>query len=121
MLSTQEVCRRSRATYRQVDYWIRAGVIAPAIASANGSGTRRAFTEDQVRVVRLVADLAALGATTPVLTRAAAWASLHPFEAWHGLAYVDDEGFVSTQAPGGSCWAVDLAECSACTAHSAVA
>lgn len=117
MLSTRDVARRAGASYRQLDYWIRSGVVVPDRAEARGSGSRRAFSEEQVRVVRLVADLSTLGATSAVLRRAADWAALHPFESWHGLAFIDDDGFVSTEPPGGSCWAVDLAECAACTAH----
>jgi DNA-binding transcriptional MerR regulator len=40
-------------TYRQLDYWVRRGLLEPAVA-ANGSGTKRRWTtEDLGRVRRL--------------------------------------------------------------------
>lgn len=43
LLSSIEVCRRARITYRQLDYWVRTGVVEPTV-DARGSGTQRRFT-----------------------------------------------------------------------------
>lgn len=52
--STPEVCRLTGATYRQVDYWCRVGLIRPGLCDARGSGTRRRFTEDDVAALKAV-------------------------------------------------------------------
>jgi DNA-binding transcriptional MerR regulator len=45
LLRTAEVVERSGLTYRQVDYWVRAGLITPAriVRKADGPGSRRLF------------------------------------------------------------------------------
>lgn len=47
--TAREVCRIAGCTYRQLDYWIRTGLIFPAV-QADGSGTRRQFSYDEVRI-----------------------------------------------------------------------
>lgn len=109
MLTTKEMTLRSGATYRQLDYWTRQGVLTPVIP-ASGTGTRRAFSQRQVRVVRMVADLARLGATEPVLKAAARDAELLPADYWWGMAYVTEDGTLG-RVPASSCWAIDLGHC----------
>jgi hypothetical protein len=111
MFSTSEMCRLAGCSYRQLDYWMRHGVIHPAIR-ADVSGTRRAFSPRQVPIVRMVADLSGLGATCDVMTMAAFSADLIPADMWHGIAYVTPTGAVDFTPPGSSCWAVDLGKCS---------
>lgn len=105
------MCRLTRCTYRQLDYWVRTGIVTPAIANPRGSGNRRRWAPDQVRVVRMIADLCALGATNPVLVEAVATAERMPEHEWQGMGFVDETGRVDRTPPGGSCWAVDLSMC----------
>lgn len=56
---TEEVCELVGCTYRQLDYWVRTGVIRPH-TQASGSGTQRFFSEADIKEVRMVADIAAL-------------------------------------------------------------
>ncbi len=112
MVSTKRVCQVAGITYRQLDYWIRNAVVSPTVG-ANGSGTRRAFTLHEVRIVRLVADLNRLGAGSDALRKAAMFAELLSPREWTGHAYVDATGEL-TLAPHGSCYVVDLG---ACTDH----
>ncbi len=58
--TTPEVCRLTGATYREVDYWCRRGLIVPAV-EARGSGSARAFSDANVAEVRLVVALRGLG------------------------------------------------------------
>jgi len=41
-------------TYRQLDYWARTGLIAPSIASAAGSGSRRLYSYRDLLELRVV-------------------------------------------------------------------
>lgn len=50
-----EVLRLTGLTYRQLDYWIRSGYIAPSQRDV-GSGGRRRFTRDEVAAIIYVAD-----------------------------------------------------------------
>lgn len=58
-LTTVNVCDLADVTYRQIDYWIRMGLVAPSIRDAQGSGNTRRFTLDDVATVRLVKVLVA--------------------------------------------------------------
>jgi hypothetical protein len=51
--SAHEVAELAGVTYRQIDYWCRLGVIYPR-QTARGSGSRRRFSEDQVRALRVL-------------------------------------------------------------------
>lgn len=57
--TTVEVCRTIGATYRQIDYWIRRGLLEPRHAAA-GSGTVRRWTPDDVAEAILLRDVIAV-------------------------------------------------------------
>lgn len=57
LLSTEEVCEITGLTYRQLDYYTRHGVVAPAV-EARGSGTRRGWLDEQVPQIMVVASVA---------------------------------------------------------------
>lgn len=44
-------------TYRQIDYWDRIGLVVPSIRSQRGSGTRRRYSADDVRLLALLAQV----------------------------------------------------------------
>lgn len=44
-----QVCKIVGITYRQMDYWVRTGLVRPSVADAHGSGTRRRWSDDDVR------------------------------------------------------------------------
>jgi DNA-binding transcriptional MerR regulator len=54
--STREVCDLAGVTYRQLDYWTRAGMIRPSIRNAFGSGHYRRWDDDDVVLVQAVAE-----------------------------------------------------------------
>lgn len=55
-----QLCRLAGCSYRQIDYWVRAGIVQP-VQEASGSGSTRLFDEEGVRVARIVTRLSALG------------------------------------------------------------
>lgn len=105
------MCDRTGATYRQLDNWCRERVLAPARMTERGPGSRRRWTLDQVRIVALVTDLAALGAPHTVLRRVVESAERLPADAWTGKVYVDAAGVMDLAHPGTPAWAVDLGRC----------
>jgi DNA-binding transcriptional MerR regulator len=60
LFSTPDTCRMARVSFRQLDYWARVGTIEP-VRPANGSGSVRRFTGEQVREVAMVGRLRELG------------------------------------------------------------
>jgi hypothetical protein len=109
MIPSTEMCNLVGCSYRQLDYWTRNRVIVPAV-EPSGPGTRRLFAYRQVRTVRLVTDLARLGAQRDVLMRASMLADLIPEDEWIGTLYVDEVGEISA-TPTGPGWAIDLDAC----------
>ncbi len=53
--STVEVAELTGATFRQIDYWTRAGLTHP-VEHADGPGTRRRFPWNEVEVMAVVVD-----------------------------------------------------------------
>jgi len=47
LISTHEMCRRAKVTYRMLDYWVAIGFVAPAV-QAEGSGTTRLWFRYQI-------------------------------------------------------------------------
>lgn len=42
--TTMQVCARTGATYRQVDYWSRTNIAAPSVQQSAGSGSQRLYS-----------------------------------------------------------------------------
>lgn len=59
--STREVADATGASYRQIDYWCRTGLVVPDFAEATGSGTRRRFSGEDLALIRDVMGLMARG------------------------------------------------------------
>jgi hypothetical protein len=123
--SSDDVCRLVSCTYRQLDWWTRSGVIEPAVP-AQGSGTYRRWTAEQVRVVAAITVLRSLGcgeqagrnatpqaeATGEHSASPPALAAL-PDDAWSGYAVVDRDGAVHPLSEATEGWLIDLAACAA--------
>ncbi len=54
-MSSPEACRRAGITFRQLDWWVRTGLIAPSVRAARGCGTRRRWSDDDVRILAAMA------------------------------------------------------------------
>lgn len=48
------VCKIVRITYRQLDYWDRTGLVEPTLKRAEGSGTQRLYSFDDVVRLKVV-------------------------------------------------------------------
>lgn len=55
-----EAAARAGVTYRQLDYWARAGHLTPSV-EADGSGTKRRYTTAEVDQAQILGRLHALG------------------------------------------------------------
>ena len=66
--STTGVAARSGATFRQLDYWVRTGLIEPSVP-ARGSGRPRTWSEDDLAEVELIVALLDVGMTLDTIRR----------------------------------------------------
>ncbi len=48
------VCKIVKITYRQLDYWARTGLVEPSFRKAEGSGTQRLYSFDDVVRLKVV-------------------------------------------------------------------
>jgi len=95
-----EVCARSGLTYRQLDYWVRAGVIKPSLRRAEGSGTYRLWSAEDVRILRVLNDIRGVADEPGDISRLAGVASALRGADWHGLLVVTDgEITIRTELP----------------------
>lgn len=62
-----ETCRRAGCSYRQLDYWVRIGLIEPTQAP-RGSGYARLFDEQAVARARAIVALLRAGVALHVIT-----------------------------------------------------
>lgn len=60
-IRTNDVCRLAGITYRQLDYWTRTKLIWPSMVDANGSGSARRWSREDVAYIRLIRELLAVG------------------------------------------------------------
>jgi len=55
--SGQTVCRLSGVTYRQLDYWARTDLVTPSVTPANGSGSKRRYSYQDLLEVKVIKSL----------------------------------------------------------------
>lgn len=108
-LSSRAVCDLAGVSYRQLDYWTRTDLVVPSGSPANGSGSQRRWTAEDVAVIRALGILLNLGCGWP--TSADAARSLRALLAAEGrlvgLVFVDREGNAGKD-PTGTGWVLDL-------------
>jgi hypothetical protein len=82
-----QLCALAGITYRQLDYWLRLGIL-PHPNPCPGSGSQRRFTVRHVQLAWLLGQLAIAG-TTRTLPDVHALAHV---ESWTGLVLLTDRG-----------------------------
>lgn len=105
MFTSPAFAQAAGITYRELDYWVRRGVLVPA-SDASGSGNVRLFDEAELRVALIVGELRKMGASLDLLARVAIVFRWNMGD-WRGVVYVGTDGVVrsATCAP---CFCIDL-------------
>lgn len=94
-ITSDDVCDAAGCTYRQLDYWIRCGLVECLGNTArNGSGSQRVYSHREVRVVAAIARLFELGATQHVVANCAPILRSFTEAEWHGYVIVRRSGAV---------------------------
>ena len=88
--STVAVCREAGVTYRQLDYWIRLGLLAPSLCQAHGSGTRSAFSALDVAVVKILGAVGGHGVPLNRLDQLVGFLTDLPLQQWAATSIVLD-------------------------------
>jgi hypothetical protein len=98
-LSSADLAAAACITFRQVDYWVRVGILR-TLYPVEGSGSRRVFHPVEVRVARAVARLSDLGIEGPIVRHVAAMVRLGRRESKYGgwSVTVGDDG-VALRSP----------------------
>ena len=52
-----QVCKIVGITYRQLDYWARTDLVRPSVMDANGSGTQRLYSFQDLVTLRVIKSL----------------------------------------------------------------
>lgn len=63
------VCRLAGISYRQLDYWTTTGLVRASYSAANGSGTQRLYSPDDVTTVTTIAALRRFGLSLAMIRR----------------------------------------------------
>lgn len=118
MITSTEMCHRANITYRQLDHWLRLGILEAADGRAEpGSGHPRTFTDREAALASAVGDLAALGMSLTACRHLATQLRNEVLE-WEGHAFVDvDGGLARGQLLGTACYVLDLGELTRGLAH----
>jgi len=64
------VCRTVGISYRQLDYWARTGLVTPSVRDADGSGSQRMYSFNDVVQLRVIKKLIDAGVSLPKIRRA---------------------------------------------------
>lgn len=70
-ITSAEVLDRAGVTYRQLDYWTRAGMLHPTNGDQPGTGNPRFYPTSEIPIACLMRDLLAAGLTPRAAHRAA--------------------------------------------------
>jgi DNA-binding transcriptional MerR regulator len=64
------VCRTVGISYRQLDYWARTSLVTPSVRDADGSGSQRMYSFNDVVQLRVIKKLLDAGVSLPKIRRA---------------------------------------------------
>lgn len=107
MITSNDMCKRAGITYRQLDYWLRSGVIECIDGQVEpGSGRPRRYDADEAFVARACGDLVGLGMQLAQVMLVAD--QLRRWPDRRGRVFVDAGGGLSLAPLPVSCYVLDL-------------
>lgn len=106
LFTSYQAASAAGISYRQLDYWVRIGLVRPA-RGAHGSGSQRRFAHRDVLLLAAVAELMRLGAGTEAATRLWCYLDGKDVDAWPSSLIVTTDGLAPADAAV-SGWHVDL-------------
>ncbi len=85
-----QTCKIVGITYRQLDYWTRTGLITPTLQPAQGSGTQRLYSFNDLLQLKLIKGLIEAGASLQKVRSAIEYVRNHVEDDWSKVTIVAD-------------------------------
>jgi DNA-binding transcriptional MerR regulator len=89
-----QTCKIVGISYRQLDYWTRTGLVAPTLQPAQGSGTQRLYSFNDLLQLKLIKSLIEAGASLQKVRSAIDYVREHVAGDWSQVTIVTDGGGV---------------------------
>lgn len=83
-------CKIVGISYRQLDYWTRTGLVQPSIQPAQGSGTQRLYSFNDLLQLKLIKSLTDAGASLQKVRQAIEYVRDHVDDDWSKVTIVAD-------------------------------
>lgn len=91
-----QACKIVGITYRQLDYWTRTALVTPSIQDAQGSGTQRLYSFNDLLQLKLIKGLTDAGASLQKIRQAIDYVRDQLEDDWTKLTIVTDGAGVYT-------------------------
>jgi DNA-binding transcriptional MerR regulator len=85
-----QACKIVGITYRQLDYWTRTGLVTPSIQRAQGSGTQRLYSFNDLLQLKVIKNLLEAGASLERVRQAIDYVRKNFSDNWSRLTIVTD-------------------------------
>ena len=85
-----QACKIVDITYRQLDYWTRTGLVSPTIQPAQGSGTQRLYSFNDLLQLKVIKGLTDAGASLQKVRQAIDYVREHLADDWAKVTIVAD-------------------------------
>lgn len=85
-----QACKIVGITYRQLDYWTRTELITPSLQPAQGSGTQRLYSFNDLLQLKLIKSLIEAGASLQKVRSAIEYLQDHVTDDWSQVTIVAD-------------------------------
>ena len=85
-----QACKIVDITYRQLDYWTRTGLVVPSIQAAQGSGTQRLYSFNDLLQLKVIRSLTDAGTSLQKVRQAIDYVRDHLEDDWSKVTIVTD-------------------------------
>lgn len=85
-----QACKIVGISYRQLDYWTRTDLVQPSIQPAQGSGTQRLYSFNDLLQLKLIKSLTDAGASLQKVRQAIEYVRDHVDDDWSKVTIVAD-------------------------------
>jgi DNA-binding transcriptional MerR regulator len=89
-----QTCKIVGITYRQLDYWTRTALVTPSLQEAQGSGTQRLYSFNDLLQLKVIKGLSDTGASLQKIRQAIEYVRNHVDDDWSKVTIVTDGGGV---------------------------
>ena len=89
-----QTCKIVGITYRQLDYWTRTELVTPTLQEAQGSGTQRLYSFNDLLQLKVIKGLSDAGASLQKIRQAIDYVRNNVADDWSKVTIVADGGGV---------------------------